>query len=252
MSNRLGSGGYQSRGGEMSPALLRENATLAAATIRGVIATKEKKHAELRARGVPVPRVEVEYVATLRKKLREVETQARSTGPVADASSALRKFEQVAAEVRSDRPSNKPRYRSGPSTSWPAPSTLPTLAVDFNGVLHDSTRGDKGILSPDSPAVPGAIPWLTSIAQHFAIAVQSARFALPDEDGEEAREKARDWLVAQGVPSHWVTVEPEERGRIHVTGLKVPSHLSIDDRAMTFNGTFPTADEMLDFVPWNR
>lgn len=33
---------------------------------------------------------------------------------------------------------------------------------------------------------------------------------------------------------------------------KPPAHVTIDDRALTFTGTWPTLAEIVEFRPWNR
>ncbi len=33
---------------------------------------------------------------------------------------------------------------------------------------------------------------------------------------------------------------------------KPPAFVTIDDRAITFTGTFPSIDELLAFQPWNK
>lgn len=33
---------------------------------------------------------------------------------------------------------------------------------------------------------------------------------------------------------------------------KPPAWLTIDDRAMQFNGVFPSYDKVAEFIPWNK
>ncbi len=125
------------------------------------------------------------------------------------------------------------------------------IGVDFHGVICDHPEKSKGLTEPDWPAVPGAIDWLKSITERFDVHLVSARFSRPGREGADAISKARHWLSLRGIPPIW-TMTIEGPARIWLTPFKPPCSLWIDDRAWCFRGTFPTADEIDSFRPWNR
>lgn len=115
-----------------------------------------------------------------------------------------------------------------------------TVSVDFDGVLHSykSPRDDAATI-PDEP-VPGAIDWLARLMAHFNVVISSSRNH--QAGGITAM---REWLLRNGLA--WYLVD-----RIEFPLEKAPAFVHIDDRAMTFNGVFPTIDEILAFRPWNK
>jgi hypothetical protein len=71
----------------------------------------------------------------------------------------------------------------------------------------------------------------------------------------------KDWLVLYGVPAFQVAMdadglfigdkEPPD-GMILLCCTKPPALMTIDDRAITFDGTFPPAETIKAFKPWNK
>lgn len=112
-----------------------------------------------------------------------------------------------------------------------------TIAVDFDGVLHSYTSGWQGIDVIPDPPVPGAIEWLTDISNVFDVVIFTTRGET--RDGQEA---VRRWLREWG----W------GGGRLEVTALKVGALVYVDDRGWRFDGTFPTAAELMRVRPWNK
>ncbi len=114
----------------------------------------------------------------------------------------------------------------------------PMLVLDFDGVLHSYTNGWKGAgLIPDPP-VDGAQNFCERALEHFRIWIISSRCC--QEGGTEA---IRRWLIKYNFP-------PE----IHVSsnGVKPPAFLTIDDRALPFNGVFYDPEKLLEFEPWTK
>mgnify|MGYP001555849653 FL=1 len=130
----------------------------------------------------------------------------------------------------------------------------PIICVDFDGVIHSYTSGWKGVsVIPDDP-VPGAIEWLRAhlpvpdalgIAGPYSgpeVVIYSSRSA-----SFAGRKAMKTWLIKHGL----------EREYISDNILKFPTKkpaafLTIDDRAICFNGKFPTSTEMMAFKPWNK
>lgn len=101
------------------------------------------------------------------------------------------------------------------------PQAQPTVAIDFDGVLHSYARGWTGPM-PEDPPVPGArdfVDWL--IAQGYRIAIVSSRCL-----EEEGLKNVLHWLAEHGF--RWD----------EVTSKKVPAVAYLDDRAVRFDGDF--------------
>ena len=124
----------------------------------------------------------------------------------------------------------------------------PILCLDFDGVIHSYASGWKGVDVIPDPPVPGAIAFLREAVKRFRVAIYSTR----SETGL-GRTAMREYL------GYWVL---EERlsddedlawaSAIEWPVTKPPALVSIDDRALTFTGIFPTLDEIAAFKPWNK
>lgn len=130
------------------------------------------------------------------------------------------------------------------------------IAIDFDGVIHsyDSPWVDYDVI-PDPP-VPGAIEFLDRLirADRFHVAIFSSRNVPtlylgnthdPNYDPACGIRAMRKWLIANGLA-------PELAAQIRFPRHKPPAHVIIDDRAIRFEGTFPTLDDLESFVPWNK
>ena len=165
-------------------------------------------------------------------------------------------------------------------------SYKPILCLDFDGVLHSYRSGWQGPRTiPDAP-VPGAIEFLAEALEVFDVHIFSSRSKF--WGGRKAMHK---WIVIHAVnlfrfmPSqrshfsrlryflfdyHGVTPgemagysdkKRYQLGQEAAKGLaalikfplfKPPAMVTIDDRAITFDGTFPVASSLLSFKPWNK
>lgn len=113
----------------------------------------------------------------------------------------------------------------------------PTLCLDFDGVLHWYRNGWKGPLVIDDEPVPAAVEMVTKYLDYFEVVVFSSRSHQPG--GIQAM---THWMNKHGFP-----VE-----RIGFPVTKPSAFLSIDDRALRFEGVFPGPEELLAMKPWNR
>ena len=119
-----------------------------------------------------------------------------------------------------------------------SPRRRETVCVDFDGVIHSYRSGWLGGTVIPDPPVPGAIDWLTQIAERYEIAILSTRTA---EAG--AVDAMREYLRAHGLA-------PAIVERIHFARSKPPARIYVDDRGWRFEGTFPSLDEIRSFRPW--
>lgn len=131
----------------------------------------------------------------------------------------------------------------------------PIICVDFDGVIHSYTSGWKGIDVIPDPPVPGAIEWLM---EHLpcpdGICAMAPTHTGPIVQIYSSRSKSwfgrramKRWLVQNGFPREYIS-----EGILKFPTKKPAAFLTIDDRAICFNGTFPSAAEMLAFKPWNK
>ena len=155
-----------------------------------------------------------------------------------------------------------------------------TLVLDFDGVLHSYAGGWQGAAVIADPPVPGALEALVGYLDRFNVAIVSARshqwggrramkrwlrkwFSVWDHDTlflskpEWVQEFCAESVWAANDASHEAACDyVAERivKRIRFPRHKPPAHLTIDDRAVTFQGPskWPTVEEIEQFNPWNR
>lgn len=118
------------------------------------------------------------------------------------------------------------------------------LCLDFDGTIHSYVSGWNGegahvIL--DDP-VPGAFEFIRDALNHFDVQIFSARSGLPG--GIDAM---KAWFLRHG----WEEAAHGQPVGITFPTSKPPAHISLDDRAMTFTGTWPDLEQLKGFRPWN-
>ena len=115
----------------------------------------------------------------------------------------------------------------------------PILLVDFDGVLHSYTSGWLGPANiPDAP-VDGAEEFLRQATDHFDVQIYSSRTR--QLGGVKAME---EWCQKHfGKLLTSLVSFPEQ---------KPAAFLTIDDRCVCFNGSFPDPRKLIDFKPWNK
>jgi hypothetical protein len=129
-------------------------------------------------------------------------------------------------------------------------SKKPILCVDFDGVIHSYSSGWQGATIIPDPPVPGALRWLLRASEWWDVQVYSSRTKEPG--GVQAM---RDWLRVHSI-EEWGDSDERER-LLHSVSFpeqKPAAVLSIDDRAICFDGVWETLDPqaLLGFRPWNR
>lgn len=113
----------------------------------------------------------------------------------------------------------------------------PVLAIDFDGVLHSHTSRRTTASEIPDPPVPGALEFVKQALPHFKITVVSSR--LSEVSGRDA---VINWLAQHEFPIE----------RMAFSVGKPPAFVTLDDRAMTFTGSFPSPEDLLEFIPWNK
>jgi hypothetical protein len=123
----------------------------------------------------------------------------------------------------------------------------PILCLDFDGVLHAYTSGWRGAAVIPDPPVPGAFDFLRAALRLFTVAVYSSRSQQPG--GIPAMQA---WLAG------WARRElPAEADLSFLDEIIWPTEkpaafLTLDDRAVTFTGQWPSPESLRAFRPWHQ
>lgn len=151
----------------------------------------------------------------------------------------------------------------------------PILCLDFDGVIHSYTSRWQGASVIPDPPVPGALEFIVKALQTYEVAIFSTRSH--QWGGKRAMKRwLRDNLRAVGMATHTETVPewmcdriceygPMDPWHIAVNDVsseivrqikwpwfKPPAKVTIDDRALTFTGTWPEIATLDNFKPWNK
>jgi hypothetical protein len=153
---------------------------------------------------------------------------------------------------------------------WPEPNTVvstnltinsqpprqkPNLVIDFDGVIHSYSKGWQGG-DIYGEIVPGFFEWAERAKKDFTLIIYSSR-----SGAHKTRQPMEDWLSVQLQGFLW-----DQQALGITSGLtfkdfqfattKPPAFVTIDDRAITFNGNWGDAkfspENLLTFKPWNN
>lgn len=124
----------------------------------------------------------------------------------------------------------------------------PILCLDFDGVIHSYSSGWKGATVIPDPPVSGAFAFILNAMEHFEVHIYSSR------SGQSGGLPAmQNWF------EKWAAVDSEGKERstawvkkLHWPNSKPSAFLTIDDRALTFTGRWWSAEDLLNFKPWNK
>lgn len=125
----------------------------------------------------------------------------------------------------------------------------PILCLDFDGVIHSYTSGWKGARNiPDDPT-EGALEFmLDALRQSWDVAVHSSRARYWG-----GRRAMRHWLYRHAGLNLWYeSIEGPGLEDVRFVLLKPPALITLDDRAITFTGEWPTFTTLRAFKPWNK
>lgn len=114
------------------------------------------------------------------------------------------------------------------------------ICTDFDGVLNSYSTPWQGPGVIPDPPVPGAIEWIQAMQREFTVVICSVR--CHQIEGIDA---IAAWLTKHGLP------QPALQD-LELTDIKPPAMVYIDDRAWLFKGSFPTAEDLWQFRPWNK
>ena len=115
----------------------------------------------------------------------------------------------------------------------------PILCLDFDGVLHSYTSGWQGADVISDLPVTGAVHFVMEALEHFDIHIYSSRSH--QKGGIQAMKAWMDVHFGSGMSE-----------RLSFPDYKPSAFLTIDDRALTFEGTWPDPFQLKSFKPWNK
>lgn len=124
----------------------------------------------------------------------------------------------------------------------------PILCLDFDGVIHSYKSGWQGADKiPDYP-VPGALAFMLEAIDHFTVVIYSSR---SHQDG--GIEAMKRWLYNRA-RYEFGSVDTTETllANIGFPTHKPSAFVTIDDRAITFTGEWPSIETLQNFKPWNK
>lgn len=126
----------------------------------------------------------------------------------------------------------------------------PILCLDFDGVIHSYKHPWVAATVIPDPPVEGALSFIVEAMKEFDVHIYSSRSG--QEGGIEAMQK---WMCGHYEECPGVSRDHAEE--IVYSSIKWPTtkpaaKITIDDRALTFEGTWPTMDSLKDFRPWNK
>lgn len=122
------------------------------------------------------------------------------------------------------------------------------LTLDFDGVCHSYTSGWQGVDVIPDPPVDGLFPFLLEAQEHFEINIYSSR-----SSSVKGRWAMMDWF--RNHYKEWLVDYPEKEGVelvLKYPATKPPAKVALDDRVLTFEGTWPDLETLIDFKPWNK
>lgn len=126
----------------------------------------------------------------------------------------------------------------------------PILCVDFDGVIHSYSSGWKGADVVSDPPVAGAIRWLQKATEWWDVQIYSSRTSQPGGVGA-----MREWLLNFAI-HEFGDKDSADRfmATISFPPQKPPAFLTIDDRAICFEGDWSEIDaaDLINFKPWNK
>lgn len=116
------------------------------------------------------------------------------------------------------------------------------ILCDFDGVIHSYVSGWKGARTiPDTPVI-GALKFLEELVEddRFEVCIYSSR-----SKTKVGIDAMKDWLLYHGLRAEIVH-------QIEFPTQKPAAWLTIDDRAIQFDGFFPSLKELDEFKPWYK
>lgn len=132
----------------------------------------------------------------------------------------------------------------------------PILCLDFDGVIHSYTSGWKRADVIPDPPVPGAADFIIMAQHEFDVCIFSSRSHQPG--GVEAMKLYIGRMLwdyyddGDGLDIIQKAAVDEAIQSIKYPLNKPAAMITLDDRAVTFKGIWPSIESLKAFKPWNK
>lgn len=123
----------------------------------------------------------------------------------------------------------------------------PILCLDFDGVVHSYQSRWLGAAVIPDPPVEGAIAFMLEALNHFDVVIFSSRSNQPG--GTEAMV---EWLKYHAGQTWYESPAGPGLESVRFVKEKPPAMVTLDDRAITFTGEWPSMASLNSFKPWNK
>jgi hypothetical protein len=123
----------------------------------------------------------------------------------------------------------------------------PILCLDFDGVIHSYSSGWQGAAYIPDPPVEGAIGFMLEALNHFDVVIFSSR-----SNQRGGLTAMRLWLRKHAGAAWYESPVGPGLEDIRFVTEKPSAMVTLDDRAITFEGTWPTIETLKEFKPWNK
>jgi hypothetical protein len=123
----------------------------------------------------------------------------------------------------------------------------PILCLDFDGVVHSYTSRWCGADIIPDPPVEGAIAFILAALHEFDVVIFSSRSNQPFGIGA-----MKDWLKEHSGQAWYESPAGPGVESVRFVTEKPPALVTLDDRAITFTGTWPDVKSLRQFKPWNK
>lgn len=120
-----------------------------------------------------------------------------------------------------------------------------TLCIDFDGVIHSYTSGWQGVATIEDPPVEGAIGFLYDALKAFKVAIYSSR-----SSSSAGIDAMRQYIALHAQAAGFDYNQTQWWLQIEWPVSKPSAWVTIDDRAVTFTGEWPSIQALLNFAPW--
>jgi hypothetical protein len=129
----------------------------------------------------------------------------------------------------------------------------PILCVDWDGVIHSYTSPWTDETTIPDPPVKGAVRWLWAATEWFDVQIYSSR-SKTSRGRVAMHDKLIEWSRVEFGPSHPMCADTDESYPIGFVAEKPAAFLTIDDRAICFEGDWDELDpaDLRSFKPWNK
>lgn len=132
-------------------------------------------------------------------------------------------------------------------------NSKPILCLDFDGCVHSYASGWQGADVIGDPPVDGAMKFIDDAMDWFTVAIYSSRSN--QEGGIDAMKRYIHTHMkeyASDRPDDGEQYANDVIAELQWPTSKPSALLTIDDRALTFNGFWPDPEQLMKFKPWNK